>query len=276
MIKLNLKSILKSFKLNENIISAILGILVVIVVGVLAINFFSKGEGETIPTVSDEETGVTLPTIHTVGANENLWTISEKYYGTGYNWTDIAQANNLTDPNDISEGDTLTIPDVTPRLLAHDQNTVTPEAQETVKPSATPQPKETPEEAMSQETKATHKVEAGETLWKIAEDYYKSGYNWVDIASANNLSNPGVIEVGQELDIPDVPAKKTTVVEPQITSTSQESISGASYTVSAGDNLWTIAVRAYGDGFKWSDIAKENNIANPGIIHPGDTLTIPR
>ena len=35
---------------------------------------------------------------------------------------------------------------------------------------------------------ATHTVESGETLWSIAEKYYKSGYNWVDIKAANKLT----------------------------------------------------------------------------------------
>src|SRR3989344_2719415 len=48
----------------------------------------------------------------------------------------------------------------------------------------------------------THTVAAGETLWVIAEKYYKSGYNWVDIAGANSLASADDIEVGQTLTIP--------------------------------------------------------------------------
>jgi nucleoid-associated protein YgaU len=53
-------------------------------------------------------------------------------------------------------------------------------------------------------------------------------------------------------------------------------IIGSSYTVVKNDSLWKISVRAYGDGFKWTEIAQNNNIANPGLIHPGNTLTLPR
>lgn len=117
----------------------------------------------------------------------------------------------------------------------------------------------------------THSVAKGETLWAIAEKYYGSGYNWVDIAKANNLANPGVIEVGQTLTIPDVePLKPTTTIK------ADEAISGATYQVVRGDNLWKIAVRAYGDGYKWVDIAKENKLANPDLIHAGNILVIPR
>ena len=126
-----------------------------------------------------------------------------------------------------------------------------------------------------------HVVQAGENLWKIAEKYYDSGYNWVDIASANNLSNPGVVELGQELSIPSVESRTLTATGPTTnilgdSAGSSEAIAGATYTVTRGDSLWSIAVRAYGDGYRWVDIARENDLANPNIIHSGNVLTLPR
>ncbi len=53
-------------------------------------------------------------------------------------------------------------------------------------------------------------------------------------------------------------------------------ITQATYTVLEGDHLWEIAVRAYGDGFRWSDIAKANNLSSPDAITVGMVLTIPR
>ena len=120
------------------------------------------------------------------------------------------------------------------------------------------------------EGSVTYVVGGGESLWEIAEKQYGSGYNWVDIASENSIANPNVIEKGQELTIPDVAAKElTTVVE-------KEAISGGTYTVSKGDTLWNIAVRAYGDGYQWLNIASENSLANPSLIHEGNVLTLPR
>jgi nucleoid-associated protein YgaU len=40
--------------------------------------------------------------------------------------------------------------------------------------------------------------------------------------------------------------------------------------------LWTIAVRAYGDGYKWTEIAKANKLVNPNLIHPGNVFVLPR
>ncbi|PJE70196.1 hypothetical protein COU97_00990 [Candidatus Shapirobacteria bacterium CG10_big_fil_rev_8_21_14_0_10_48_15] len=111
-----------------------------------------------------------------------------------------------------------------------------------------------------------YQVKLGDSLWKIAFEVYGSGYNWVEIAQANSLDNPNLLAVGQELTLPQVeeirPFGKT--------------ISDASYTVEEGDNLWEIAVRAYGDGYRWPDLAEANSLVNPNLIHTGNTLTIPR
>lgn len=121
-----------------------------------------------------------------------------------------------------------------------------------------------------------HTVVKGETLWSIAESSYGSGYNWVDIKKANNLKSED-IEIGQKLIIPDDTKAKepTTTAKTQI-KTGSNSISGASYSVVKGDCLWDIAVRAYGDGFKWTDIAKANHLSNPSVIHSGNILILPR
>lgn len=47
------------------------------------------------------------------------------------------------------------------------------------------------------------------------------------------------------------------------------------YTVVAGDTLWDIAERVYGDGAKWRMIADANPGIRPHRIHVGDTLNIP-
>lgn len=121
-----------------------------------------------------------------------------------------------------------------------------------------------------------HIVAAGEHLWGIANRYYNSGYNWVDIARENNLENPSVIHAGNELTIPKVEAKTPTPPQQVTAPQTSQSITGTSYTVQTGDSLWTIAERAYGNGDKWVDISNTNNLANPNIIHNGNVLTLPR
>jgi len=138
------------------------------------------------------------------------------------------------------------------------------------KPEVSSQKTENLTEAKNLQT--TYTVVEGDYLWSIAESYYKSGYSWVDIAKANDLENPDLLFVGTKLIMPII---KETV----LTSTNEGKetlISEASYTVVKGDCLWDIAVRAYGDGYRFVDIAKANNLVSPDLIHSGNVLVIPR
>lgn len=139
---------------------------------------------------------------------------------------------------------------------------------------------------------ATYKVVKGDDLWHISENYYKSGYNYVDIIKENNLSAKGVITAGMELRIPKIEAKKLTVLEPKkeiVISDEGDVVKDGSktegagtietgeYTTQKGDSYWKIAVRAYGDGYKWTKIywANRNLFPNPDLIFTGVKITIP-
>lgn len=124
----------------------------------------------------------------------------------------------------------------------------------------------------------TVKVEKGDNLWKIAEKQYGSGYNWVDIASENKLSNASAIEVGQELKLPKTAVKEIVKAATPTKTEEVATITGDKYTVVKGDHLWSIAVRAYSDGYKWVDIAKANEIdlKKASYIEIGQELKLPR
>jgi nucleoid-associated protein YgaU len=149
----------------------------------------------------------------------------------------------------------------------------------TTKETQQPTSKETSSQEFAQQTikleelPTVYTVKAGDNLWKIAKTIYGSGYNWVDIAKENHLENPNLVYVGQELKIP-----KAEPIIPKISQPTKtlEPITGDTYTVVKGDNLWQIAVRAYGDGYQWVKIARENKLANPNLIHPGNIFKIPR
>jgi len=149
----------------------------------------------------------------------------------------------------------------------------------------------TPQSAKTAVTNSQmYTVQSGDDLWHIAEKFYKSGYNWVDIARANNLENPGTVFSGNKLVIPVVTPAQQTIIS-QITPATQSNqeiitarqnsgteaaIKTETYIVQKGDDLWNISVRAYADGYRWNDIAKANNLTNPDLIHSGNILKIPR
>lgn len=121
----------------------------------------------------------------------------------------------------------------------------------------------------------TYTVKEGDDLWSVSEELYGSGYNWVDLASTNKLENPGVLYVGTKLNVPSV-APKAITADTSNSTQEMPSITGVSYKVVEGDSLWSIAVRSYGDGYKWTEIAKVNSLKNPNLIHPGNVLRLPR
>ncbi len=101
---------------------------------------------------------------------------------------------------------------------------------------------------------------AGDSLWKIAEKAYGSGYNWVDIFAANKTkldAHPDLLYVGTKLTLPKIEVKQP-----------------VSYTVAPGDNLWNISVKTCGNGYAWVKTARENKLANPNLIYAGQVLKI--
>lgn len=125
----------------------------------------------------------------------------------------------------------------------------------------------------------TYTVQTDDNLWTIAEKNYKSGFNAYDIAKANNLTDPNVINEGQKLTIPDIAPREATIVQTGQTSSiasGEVTIKTDTYIVQNGDNLWDIAQKSYGDGYMWTRLAKANKLENPDLIYKGDTIVIPR
>ena len=143
------------------------------------------------------------------------------------------------------------------------------------------------EDGSSDKLIATYKVIKGDDLWHISEKYYKSGYNYVDIMNENKISGKGVITAGMELRIPKVEPRKITVLELKkeialsdkgdVVKSNSSAIEVGEYMTQAGDSYWKIAVRAYGDGYKWTKIywANKRLFADPDMIFTGVKITIP-
>ncbi|MCX9077134.1 MAG: LysM peptidoglycan-binding domain-containing protein [Candidatus Methanoperedens sp.] len=105
-----------------------------------------------------------------------------------------------------------------------------------------------------------HTVRSGETLKTIAARY---GTTWDVLASLNNLSNPNLIYVGQQLVI-----RGGTTTPPVVNPPS----TGGVHVVQQGETLAIIAARY---GTTWAALATANNISNPNAIYAGQRLVIP-
>ena len=135
-------------------------------------------------------------------------------------------------------------------------------------------------------------VKAGDTLWKIAEKTYKSGFNYTDLVAYNKIQNPNSLVVGQELLMPTLVPKLPTdptvlsqggVGGPEVQGEIGEGAmtgvvtdTSTNYSVVKGDTLWSIAERTFGDGFAWKQLANANGISDPVKLEVGTKLVIPR
>ncbi len=108
---------------------------------------------------------------------------------------------------------------------------------------------------------ATHVVQAGENLFRIALKYETTVQALVDL---NGLHNAAQIAVGQELSIPGSAVASSVAYQPQHASTT--------HPVQPSETLFAIAHR-YGVQ-RWT-LIQVNNIANPALLVPGQTLMIP-
>lgn len=118
--------------------------------------------------------------------------------------------------------------------------------------------------------KGKYTVVKGDSLWKIAQKRYNNGYKWVDIAKANNLKRPGLLAAGQKLILPEATVGEQTLPPVKIES--------GSYKVVRNDNLWNICVKVYGDGFRWTEVWKnnKNKLRDPNKLEIGMILIMPQ
>jgi len=195
----DIKSLMDTSGSYKSLIYGVLTVVVLFIIIFLGIRTLSQNQGDIdngAVTIDETIGGVE----HEVAEGESLWTISEKAYGTGFNWQIIAEANNIADPNNIEKGTKLQIPALTPTQGAEEEMDKA-DTEEEMEEVAMQEEKQQPSEEEGAK-EGEYVVVKGDYLWKIAEAQYGDPYKWVDIARANNLSNPDLIHPGNRLKIP--------------------------------------------------------------------------
>lgn len=206
--------------------------------------------------------------VHTVQPGENLFRIGLIY---GVSWVAIAEFNAITNPDAIAEGQEIRIPPTPQPTLTAAATTESrsPAAEpvaaaplEAVLAQGTPapvaadedMPAEVAVELSAPAIEDTHTVRTGDTLFAIARSY---GVSWELVAEANGLAALNQIYAGQVLKIPT-----------EIPGPAHE----FAHQVHRGETLAGIA-RQY--GLTVQELAEANGLAQPFVIHPGQTITIP-
>ncbi len=106
----------------------------------------------------------------------------------------------------------------------------------------------------------TYVVQPGDTLFIIS---LKFGVSQAALISANGITNPNLIFVGQRLIIPSAGSGS---------GSGSGSTGAGTYVVQRGDTLFRIALKF---GVSQASIMSANGIANPNLIYVGQVLTLP-
>lgn len=184
---------------QQSLTSLGLGALVVVIVGLLIFNYFSKikqapvsteeiiteekiEEKEEKPNFEFEPTE--LPAEHTIAKGEHLWGLAKRYYDDGYKWVEIARENKLVNPNVIHSGSKLIVPKL--EVAEQPENKI-----------------EEKVEALGGKIEGSeYTVQTSDNLCKIATRAYGDCAKGWEIAEANDLANPHLIHAGEVLKIP--------------------------------------------------------------------------
>lgn len=191
-----------------------------------------NGQTTNSSSSSSSSTATTTAGTYTVKAGDTLSAIASRYSTSS---STLASLNSLSNPN---VGQVLKV-----SSNASTSSSTSSSANSTVT------------------TAASYTVKSGDTLSAIAAKY---GTTYQALASANSISNPNDIYVGQVIK---VSATATAASSQAASSTS----SNGSYTVKSGDTLYGIALA---NGLNWQTLAKQNGISDPNVIFVGQKLSL--
>lgn len=260
----------------------------------------------TTATTAANPTAVTAPAANTAAAlpagginytvqpGDTLSLISARY---GLDWRQVAQVNQLANPEIIEVGQVIRLPGVqgpvtTPANPVVSQPVTAPVATTTTAPTTTT--------ATTANPAGRYTVQAGDTLSAIAARY---NLTWQALAAANGLSQADFLRIGQVLIIPGqggatgVAATGTTVTgptttvsptastattpttattapvtaAPTTTSTATTTGSPQFHTVASGDTIITIAARY---GLNWRQVLELNGLQENSILQIGQQIRL--
>ncbi len=110
-------------------------------------------------------------------------------------------------------------------------------------------------------------IKSGDTLWKIAAEYYGNGALWTKLYEDNRdvIADANLIRVGQQIKI----------YQGQTGNSIDSTV--RTYAVQKGDTLWKISKKFYGKGWLWRIIydANKDTIANYQSLRIGQVIIIP-
>ena len=147
----------------------VLGAIVIVIVGILIVNYFKDKGGNGTITETSSQTNAVASNEHVVVKGETLWSIAEDSFGSGYNWVDIKSVNSLKTET-IEVGQKLTIPSVSPKEPTSTKKVATISAGQTISGSTSDDPRSCKEKQRNfMEGEACFRYPA-QTFWRFPEE----------------------------------------------------------------------------------------------------------
>ena len=133
----------------------------------------------------------------------------------------------------------------------------------------------------------TYTIQAGDTLGHIAQRLYGRAGEHAAIAAANPGIDPRGLQVGQVIRLPRRAQTRQVVMRGDAPAVAERATADGARRVEdgsrrvevrAGDSLYRIAEREYGNGGRWRVIYQANRdvIDEPSMLQPGMKLMIPK
>ncbi|TVR44072.1 MAG: LysM peptidoglycan-binding domain-containing protein [Planctomycetota bacterium] len=201
---------------------------------------------------------------YVVQRGDSYYTIARDQLGNAQRYRELAELNGI-DPYDLQVGMTIRLP----------------AAAQEARPSVSPRPGTAA--AGVPEGAVVHVVQRGEILGDISQHYYGTSRRWRVIADANGITDPGSLQVGQRLIIPDAGQRQATV--PAARSSASTGGSGTRdaerrgegvwHEVARGDTLQAISQRYFGTTTRHPQIAAANPGIDPNRLVVGARIWVP-
>ena len=179
---------------------------------------------------------------YTVKAGDTLYGISRKF---GMSLSQLISSNGISTSSIIRPGQTLHV--------------VGGEASATVVRTST---------STARTSGGNYVVQSGDTLYSIAR---RSGMSLNSLLTLNGLSQSSIIYPGQSLTVSQSEGNFSTPVSTKTNSASSVVSTSGTYTVKAGDTLYSIARRS---GVSLSSLLSLNGLSQSSVIRPGQTLNV--
>ena len=188
---------------------------------------------------------------YTVQAGDTLYGISRK---AGVSVDQLLTVNGLSTSSVIRPGQSLSLG--------------TPAKQTNSTVATTVSTKSVSNTASTRTSGGNYIVQPGDTLYSIAR---RSGMSLNTLLSINGLSQSSIIFPGQSLTVGQSDGRTVSAgYTPSKTTATSTSTSGT-YTVQAGDTLYSIARRA---GVSLNTLLSINGLSQSSVIRPGQTLSV--